>query len=104
MAWIYLMIAGVFEIIGVVILNEINRTKKQSLIILLGLAFICSFLILKLAMYDIPMGTAYAIWTGIGTCGGAIIGMLFYNESRSAKRISFIALIIVAVIGLKLIN
>ncbi|MCY1569150.1 DMT family transporter [Staphylococcus pettenkoferi] len=104
MAWVYLMIAGVFEIIGVIILNEINRTKKQSLIILLGLAFICSFLILKLAMSDIPMGTAYAIWTGIGTCGGAIIGMLFYNESTSAKRISFIALIIVAVIGLKLIN
>ena len=80
MAWIYLMIAGVFEIIGVIILNEINRTKKQSLIILLGLAFICSFLILKLAMYDIPMGTAYAIWTGIGTCGGAIIGMLFITN------------------------
>ncbi|MCU5745207.1 multidrug efflux SMR transporter [Staphylococcus sp. SQ8-PEA] len=104
MAWLYLFIAGLFEIIGVIILNEINRTGKKSLIIILGIAFICSFTILKLAMYDIPMGTAYAIWTAIGTSGGALIGMLVYNESKSFKRIFFIILILISVIGLKVLG
>ena len=62
-----------------------------------------SFSVLKLAMTTIPMGTAYAIWTGIGTAGGAIIGMLFYKESTHFSRIIFIFLILFSVIGLKMI-
>ena len=63
MAWIFLLIAGSLEIIGVVLLNELSRTQNKLFIILLGLAFILSFSTLKLAMHEIPMGTAYAIWT-----------------------------------------
>ncbi|PTI72502.1 DMT family transporter [Staphylococcus xylosus] len=104
MAWFILFIAGLLEVIGVIILNEIARTNKKWLVVLLAVAFICSFSTLKVAMNDIPMGTAYAIWSGIGTGGGTLVGMLIYNESRSVKRIFFIALIILSIVGLKIIN
>ncbi|WP_440858881.1 DMT family transporter [Staphylococcus shinii] len=104
MAWFILFIAGLLEVVGVVILNEIARTKNKWLVVLLAVAFVCSFSTLKVAMNDIPMGTAYAIWSGIGTGGGTLVGMLIYNESKSIKRIFFIALIILSVVGLKLIN
>lgn len=104
MAWFILFIAGLLEVIGVVILNEIARTKKKWLVVLLAVAFICSFSTLKVAMNDIPMGAAYAIWSGIGTGGGTLVGMLIYNESKSVKRIFFIALIILSIVGLKIIN
>ncbi|MBF0812191.1 MULTISPECIES: DMT family transporter [Staphylococcus] len=104
MAWFILFIAGLLEVIGVVILNEIARTKKKWLVILLAVAFVCSFSTLKVAMNDIPMGTAYAIWSGIGTGGGTLVGMLIYNESKSIKRIFFIGLIILSIVGLKLVN
>ena len=55
-------------------------------------------------MHEIPMGTAYAIWTGIGTAGGTIIGMLFYKESKHFSRIICILMILVAVVGLRLIG
>lgn len=104
MAWFILLIAGLLEVIGVVILNEITRTKRKSLVVLLAIAFICSFSTLKVAMNDIPMGTAYAIWSGIGTGGGTLVGMLIYNESKNAKRRFFIGLIIFSIVGLKLIS
>ncbi|WP_436854701.1 DMT family transporter [Staphylococcus caeli] len=104
MAWLLLLLAGLLEVVGVVILNEIARTKKKWLVILLAIAFICSFSTLKVAMNDIPMGTAYAIWSGIGTAGGTLVGMFLYNESKNAKRIFFIALIILSIVGLKLVS
>ncbi|MGO1999512.1 MAG: DMT family transporter [Staphylococcus saprophyticus] len=104
MAWIILLIAGLLEVVGVVILNEISRTKKKWLVILLAVAFICSFSTLKLAMNDIPMGTAYATWSSIGTGGGTLVGMFLYNESKNAKRIFFIALIILSIVGLKIVS
>ena len=83
---------------------KFTRTKRKSLVVLLAIAFICSFSTLKVAMNDIPMGTAYAIWSGIGTGGGTLVGMLIYNESKNAKRIFFIGLIIFSIVGLKLIS
>ena len=69
---------------------------------LLAVAFICSFSTLKLAMtMGIPMGTAYAVWSGIGTGGGTLAGMLIYNESKNIKRIFFIVVIVLAIVGLK---
>ena len=104
MSWFYLIIAGCFEILGVVLLNQLARTSRWYYIILLALTFVLSFTTLKLAMVSIPMGTAYALWTGIGTAGGTLIGMLFYQESTHPLRIGFIAVIIAAVIGLRLLG
>ncbi|AGC89929.1 multidrug efflux SMR transporter [Staphylococcus warneri] len=104
MAWVYLLIAGCLEVIGVILMNEWSRTKHKIFILLIGIAFVCSFSTLKLSMIDIPMGTAYAIWTGIGTAGGTMIGMIFYHESKNIMRILCILLILGSVIGLRLIN
>jgi Membrane transporters of cations and cationic drugs len=57
---------------------------------------------LSYAMNTIPMGTAYAVWTGIGASGGALIGMFFFGESKDWKRIVFITMILIATIGLKI--
>lgn len=104
MTWFILLIAGLLEVLGVVILNEISRTKKKWLVALLAVAFICSFSTLKVAMNDIPMGTAYAIWSGIGTGGGTLVGMIVYKESKNAKRMFFITLIILSIVGLRLVS
>ncbi|EKU48977.1 DMT family transporter [Staphylococcus massiliensis] len=104
MYWGLLVLAGCFEILGVYWLNKIAQSSNKIYVILLGVTFFCSFSILALAMKGIPMGTAYAVWTGIGTAGGTIIGMIWYNESKKPMRILCIFLIIVAVIGLKLMS
>ncbi|HWO76424.1 MAG TPA: multidrug efflux SMR transporter [Bacillus sp. (in: firmicutes)] len=104
MAWISLVLAGVFEMFGVSLINKWHKTRNWNSLLLLILAFGASFLFLAIAMKTIPMGTAYAVWTGIGASGGAILGMLLYGESRDVKRIIFIAMILIATIGLKLVS
>ena len=101
MAWMYLILAGAFEVVGVTGMNKVVKDKNLQSYIVLFLGFIFSFSFLSLAMKTLPAGTSYAVWTGIGTVGGTIIGMLFYGEAKDWRRILFIALILVAVIGLK---
>ncbi|MED3622905.1 DMT family transporter [Neobacillus thermocopriae] len=102
MAWISLVIAGLCEMFGVAMINKVNRERNWKSYLLLLAGFGGSFLFLAYAMKDLPMGTAYAIWTGIGASGGAILGMLFYGESKDWKRVIFIAMVLGAAIGLKL--
>lgn len=102
MAWIFLILAGCFEVIGVIGMNRVAKYKNMQSYIMLFIAFIFSFTFLNLAMKTLPMGLSYAVWTGIGTIGGTIVGMLFYGESKDCKRILFISMILIAVIGLKL--
>jgi len=102
MSWVYLILAGAFEVVGVTGMNKVVKDKNLQAYLVLFLGFILSFSFLSLAMKALPAGTAYAVWTGIGTVGGTIIGMLFYGEAKDWRRILFIALIIVAVVGLKL--
>jgi len=71
---------------------------------LMGTGFGLSFLFLTLAMNDLPMGTAYAVWTGIGAAGGAVLSMVLYNESKDWKRLVCIGLVLSATIGLKLVG
>lgn len=104
MSWIYLIIAGLFEMLAVLMMNEVNKRKNWQSVSGMLLAFLASFIFLALAMGNIPMGIAYAIWTGIGASGGAIMGMLFYNESKEWRRVVCIFFIIGSVIGLKLIS
>ncbi|WP_338131209.1 DMT family transporter [Cohnella rhizosphaerae] len=75
----------------------------------MGLSIICisflfSFSLLTAAMQEISMGTAYAVWTGIGSVGATVLGMVFYGESRQASRLFFLALVIAAAVGLKLVG
>ncbi|MBS4210007.1 multidrug efflux SMR transporter [Bacillus sp. FJAT-50079] len=104
MAWASLIFAGLFEMLGVIMINKFHHDRNwQSIALLIG-SFAISFLLLAYAMVDLPMGTAYAIWTGIGASGGAIMGMLLYHEAKNWKRILFIAIIIAAAVGLKLVS
>ncbi|WP_446002296.1 DMT family transporter [Weissella viridescens] len=101
MAWIILCLAGFMEVAGVVTLNEYNRRRRSYLIFFMATFMILSVSLLGFALRTIPMGTGYAIWTGIGAAGGTIVGMLFYHESHDWKRILFISLIIIGAVGLK---
>ncbi|GGC88651.1 DMT family transporter [Enterococcus wangshanyuanii] len=103
MSWIFLIIAGIFEMLGVASINRFNQRKDNKSLFLLVLAFASSFIFLYLAMRQLPMGVSYAIWTGIGAAGGAILGMVLYGESNDWRRILFIGVILSSVIGLKLI-
>ncbi|MDF2014668.1 DMT family transporter [Priestia megaterium] len=102
MAWFYLILAGMGEVIGVVSMNKLSKEKKNKYLIILVLGFIFSFSFLTLAMNTLSVGLSYAVWTGIGTVGGTIVGMLFFGESKDWKRLLFIGMILFAVIGLKL--
>lgn len=102
MSWVFLILAGLFEVVGVIGMNRFANGQKRSGLLVLTLGFIVSFSLLAKAMEVLPLGMSYAIWTGIGTVGGTLVGMFVYGESRDKKRIFFIALIICSVVGLKL--
>ena len=104
MAWFALIVAGFLEIFGVAMINRFNTKKDFLSLLLLIIGFSMSFFCLSYAMKTLPMGTAYAVWTGIGASGGALIGMLLFGEAKSFKRIFFIFLILSSAIGLKLIS
>ncbi|PGK51938.1 QacE family quaternary ammonium compound efflux SMR transporter [Priestia megaterium] len=100
MAWVYLILAGIGEVLGVISMNKLSKEKKKIYLVILIVGFIFSFL--TLAMNSLSVGLSYAVWTGIGTVGGTIVGMLFYGESKDWRRLVFIGMILFAVIGLKL--
>lgn len=101
MAWIYLVIASLGEIFGVMSINLFLQKKSPLRLLMIVGTFGFGFLFLALAMKDIPMGTAYAIWTGLGAAGAVLMGILFFKESAGWKRLSFLALIIAGAVGLK---
>lgn len=104
MAWFTLIIAGLMETFGVAMINQLSVKRNWQTVILLILGFGTSLALLSYSLQSIPMGTAYAIWTGIGVVGGALVGMLFYEESKDWKRILFIAMVLLASVGLKLVS
>lgn len=104
MSWLALILAGLFEMFGVTMINKLHRERTWQALLLMILGFSASFLFLSLAMRELPMGTAYAVWTGIGASGGALLGMILYGESREWKRVLFIAMVLGAAVGLKLIS
>ncbi|MFC9600105.1 DMT family transporter [Peribacillus sp. NPDC060186] len=104
MAWVSLILAGLFEMFGVAMINKLHKDRNWQSLALLFFGFGASFLFLAYAMKTLPMGTAYAIWTGIGASGGAIIGMLLYGESKDWRRVVFIAMVLGAAVGLKLVS
>ncbi|WP_368901726.1 multidrug efflux SMR transporter [Oceanobacillus oncorhynchi] len=104
MAWTSLIIAGLFEVVGVTMINKLHKDRNWQALVLLVLGFGASFFFLSYAMETLPMGTAYAVWTGIGASGGAIAGMLFYHEPKEWKRMVCIAMVLGAAVGLKLFS
>jgi quaternary ammonium compound-resistance protein SugE len=102
MAWIYLILAGLFEIVWAVGLKYTEGFTRPLPTVITVSAMVVSMILLGLAVRDLPIGTAYAIWTGIGAAGAAILGIILFAEPATALRIGSVALIIAGVIGLKL--
>lgn len=101
MAWIYLVIASLGEIFGVISINLYLQRKSFAWLAAIIASFSFGFFFLSLAMKEIPLGTAYAVWTGLGAAGAVLMGILFFKESAGWKRILFLLLIIGGAVGLK---
>lgn len=104
MAWTYLFIAAVFEIVWAVGLKYTVGFTKLWPSIGVGAAMAASMFLLALAARTLPMGTAYAVWTGIGAAGTALLGIILFHESASALRLLCVVLILTGVVGLKVLG
>jgi len=104
MAWVYLFIAGLFEIAWAIGLKYSDGFTRLVPSILTAAAMTASVVMLGLALRSLPVGTAYAVWTGIGTVGTAILGIYLFDEPLPALRVGCIALIAGGIIGLKLVT
>ena len=102
MAWVILVIAGLFEIGWAVGLKFTEGFSKPIPTVLTGLSLLASMGLLGWAVKTLPLGTAYAVWTGIGAVGTAVIGMLLFKEPASVGRLVCLALIVSGILGLKL--
>ena len=102
MAWIVLVLAGLFEIgwaVGLKYTDGLTRPLPTALTVL---AMAVSLALLGLALKTLPLGTAYAVWTGIGTVGTALLGIWLFGEPAAALRLACIGLIVAGIVGLKL--
>jgi quaternary ammonium compound-resistance protein SugE len=102
MAWTILIVAGVLEIGWAVGLKYTEGFTRLYPTIATVAAMVVSMTMLGIAVRDLPVGTAYAVWTGIGTAGTALLGILLLGEAASLQRLLCIGLIIVGIVGLKL--
>ena len=104
MAWTYLVLAGFLEIGWAIGLKYTDGFTKLWPSVATVAAMIASFSLLAVALKTIPVGTGYAVWTGIGAAGTAVIGMAFLGESREVLRILCVLLIVSGVVGLKWVS
>lgn len=102
MAWLYLVLAGIFEIAFAMGLKYTQGFTRPWPSVATVVAAACSLWLLTQALRSIPVGTAYAVWTGIGAVGVATLGIVLFSDSASPARLGCIGLIIAGVIGLKL--
>ena len=104
MAWVFLVVAGVFECAWAIGLKYTENFTKLVPSLLTILAMAISIWLLSVAMKTLPVGTAYAVWTGIGAVGVAILGMVLFGESRDTMRIMCLLLIVSGIVGLKVVS
>jgi len=102
MSWFILIVAGVFEICWAVGLKYSEGLTKLWPSMFTAASMIISMLLLAIAVKEIPVGSAYAVWTGIGAVGTAILGIYLFNESSEIIRLFFIFIIVIGIVGLKL--
>ena len=102
MSWIILVIAGLLQVVWAIGLKYTHGFTRLTPSVITVTAMIVSIVLLSWAMRSLPVGTAYAVWTGIGAVGAAITGILLLGESASLARIASLALIVCGIIGLKL--
>lgn len=104
MAWVYLVVAGLFEVGWAIGLKYTEGFTKLVPTTLTVGAMIISVVLLGIALRDLPVGTGYAVWTGIGTVGTALLGMYLFGDPATVARLTCIALIVAGIIGLKVVS
>lgn len=104
MAWVLLIIAGLFEVLFVLSMKMSEGFTRKKYTLATVAAGGLSFYLLSVAMLEIPVGTAYAVWTGIGAAGSVVAGMIFFKEKKDIRKIIFLLMIISGVVGLKLVS
>jgi quaternary ammonium compound-resistance protein SugE len=102
MAWFYLIIAGLFEVVWAVGLKYTKGFTELWPSIITATAMMISFYFLSQALKTLPVGTGYAVWTGVGAVGTAIMGIILFDDPRNLGRILCIGLIVAGIVGLKL--
>ncbi len=102
MAWTVLFIAGLLEILWVILFKQSEGYTRWGYAVAgLGVSLV-SFVMVGWTLKTLPVGTAYAVWTGMGAAGAAIVGILLFNEPATGIRLGCVALIVIGIIGLKL--
>ncbi len=104
MPWFILFIAGLFEVVWAVGIKYTDGWTRLWPAVFTVLAMLASFYLLSLALKHIPMGTAYAIWTGIGTIGTVVYGIIYFKEPADLLRIICILLIVSGIAGLRILS
>ena len=104
LAWVLLLVAGLLEIVWSVSMKASHGFTKHHFTAITLVAAWLSFWLLGLALRQLSLGTAYAVWTGIGAVGAAILGIVLFGESLSVVRIGCIALIVFGILGLKFLG
>ena len=104
LAWSYLVVAGVLEIVWAIGLKYAAGFSRHVPSVVTIAAMLASVWFLALALRTIPVGTGYAVWTGIGSIGTAILGIILFGEPATAARLACIGLIVVGIAGLKLVS
>ncbi|RZT24212.1 MULTISPECIES: quaternary ammonium compound efflux SMR transporter SugE [Fictibacillus] len=102
MAWVYLFVAGIFEIVWAIGLKYTNGFTRLWPSVVTVVGMIISFYYLSQATKVLPIGTAYTIWTGIGAAGAVILGIVLFGEPKTLLRLTFLAFVITGIIGLKI--
>jgi len=102
MAWAYLLLAGMAEVASVPLLKQSAGLTRLRPAAGAAAALILSFYCLSQSIRSIPVGTAYAVWTGLGSCGAVVAGILFYGESAKAPKLFCLACMVTGIIGLNL--
>jgi quaternary ammonium compound-resistance protein SugE len=104
MSWVYLFVAGLFEIGWAIGLKYTNGFTRLVPTVLTAISMAVSLGLLGLALKTLPVGTAYAVWTGVGAVGTAILGVWLLGEPATAGRLACIGLIVAGIVGLKVVS
>ncbi len=104
LAWVLLLVAGLLEIVWAVSMKASQGFTRNGFTAITLIAAGLSFWLLGLALRQLPVGTAYAVWTGVGAVGAAVLGIVLFGESLTVARIGCIALIVCGIVGLKLLG
>ena len=104
MRWLMLILAGIFEVTWACSMKYSNGFTVIVPTIITIMGYIASAIFLSIAMKNLPLGTAYAMWTGIGIVGTSILGIFLFREKLSVQQVICISLIVVGIVGLKLLS